>query len=66
MLLPEVSITPSFINSFTTSQAVRLLEGKKIDVQSLISHELALVDVVREFDLHLDKVSGTMKVVLKP
>ena len=66
LLLLEISIIPSFINPFTTEQAIRLLEQKKVDVESLISHSVALNDLQHGFDLLTEKVPGTMKVTVKP
>ena len=65
-LLLEASIIPTFINPFTTSQAVRLLESQQVDVESLISHTLSLDDIQKGFDLKLDNVPGTMKVLVQP
>ena len=66
LLINEVSLIPSFINPFTTAQAIRLLEEKKIDVDSLVSHQIRLDDVQQGFDLHVQKVVGTMKVLVNP
>jgi threonine dehydrogenase-like Zn-dependent dehydrogenase len=66
LLWQEVTIIPSFLNPFTASQAIRLLEEKKIDVESLVSHTVSLDDAQRAFDLHTQKVPGTMKVVISP
>jgi threonine dehydrogenase-like Zn-dependent dehydrogenase len=45
---------------------VRLVGQKRIQVEPLISHSLPLDDVQKGFDLHTEKVPGTMKVLLKP
>jgi len=66
LLLDEVTIIPTFINPFTTSQAVKLLGQKRIQVEPLISHSLALDEAQMGFDLHTKKVPGTMKVLLNP
>ena len=66
LLMKEVSIIPSFLNPFTASQAIRLLKERKIDVESLVSHTISLDDVQQAFDLHTQKVPGTMKVVVSP
>lgn len=66
LLMKEISIITSNINPFTSSQALTLLARKKIDVKSLISHRIGLHKIQQGFDFLLQKVPGTIKVLVKP
>ncbi len=66
LLVDEITIIPTLINPFTTSQAIRLLEQKKLQVEPLISHTFTLDEAQKGFDLHMESVPGTEKVVLRP
>jgi L-iditol 2-dehydrogenase len=41
----EVSIKASFINPYTQSRALEILKSGKLDIKSLISHEIALEEL---------------------
>ena len=47
-------------------QAVRLLETGKIDVSTLVSHELPLADFRRGIGLIEDGAEGVLKVLIRP
>jgi threonine dehydrogenase-like Zn-dependent dehydrogenase len=47
-------------------QAVRLLESGKIDVSSLVSHQLPLEDFVRGVETIEKGTEGVLKVVILP
>lgn len=45
----ELNLTASFINPYTFSRAIALLSEKRLDVESLLAHELPLEEITRAF-----------------
>ncbi len=66
LLTKEISITASWLNPYTYSQAIQALSEKIVDVESLISHILPLEDIQKGFDLMRTKDKGVMKILIQP
>lgn len=60
----ELTLRGSFVNPFTHSRAIELLETKQIDVMALVSHRFSLDDIGRALETAQGK--DTIKILLTP
>ena len=61
-----LTLLSSYTSVRNSIQAVRLLESGKIDVSSLVSHELPLADFRRGIQLIEEGAEGVLKVLVRP
>ncbi len=61
-----LTILSSYTSVRNSIQAVRLLETGKIDVSSLVSHELPLKDFRRGIELMEEGKEGALKILMRP
>ncbi len=60
----EVSIKASFINPYTQSRALEIIKSGKLDIKSLISHEIALEELAEVLSNQEKRKCG--KVIVNP
>jgi D-arabinitol dehydrogenase (NADP+) len=61
-----LTILSSYTSVRNSIQAIRLLESGKIDVSSLVSHELPLADFRKGIELIEQGKEGVLKVIMRP
>lgn len=62
----ELTLTSAFTNPFTFSRAIALLNNKKIDVKSIISHQIPLSEIQKAYDMLFRREPGVNKIIIKP
>lgn len=62
----EATIVGSFVNPFTTDEAIEVMSAKTLRVLPIISHVIGLQDIVEYFNRIMSKDSDIVKVIVKP